>query len=82
MTADKTTKLQIQEKKKLIRRLVQNDIPESVAKAAVQSVRTLNFKECFLWTMEYGFDEDLVMHRQKEFDNELSRNITLFIFFT
>ena len=81
LTADETTDSQIQNKKKVIRHLVQNDISESVAKAAVQSVRTLNFDECFLWAMEYGFDDDLVMHLQNEFDNELGRNITLFFFF-
>ena len=81
LVADKTTDSQIQKKKKVIRRLVQNDISESAAKAAVQSVRTLDLDECYLWAMEYGFDEDLVIRLQNEFDNELGKNITLFIFF-
>ena len=74
MAADETTDSQIQKKSKVVRKLVQNHVSESIAKAAVQSVGTLDFDECFLWAMDYGFDEDLVMRLQNNFDNELGRN--------
>ena len=78
LAADKASDSQIQKKKKVIRHLVQNDISESAAKAAVQSVKTLDFDDCYLWAVEYGFDEDLVMCLQNEFDYELGKNIIYF----
>ena len=61
----------IQKKKRIVRNLVQNDISESAAKAAVQAVGSLDVDECFLWAMEYDYDTDRVTALQRDFDEEL-----------
>uniref|UniRef100_H2XPN8 Uncharacterized protein n=2 Tax=Ciona intestinalis TaxID=7719 RepID=H2XPN8_CIOIN len=59
-----------QKKKKLVRRLVDMEITQNIAKAAVQSVRNLDLDECYLWALENEFEDDSVLDLARQFDEE------------
>ncbi|XP_078489225.1 E3 ubiquitin-protein ligase rnf213-alpha-like [Ciona intestinalis] len=68
-----------QKKKKLVRRLVDMEITQNIAKAAVQSVRNLDVDECYLWALENEFEDDSVLDLARQFDEEVGK-MKLFIY--
>ncbi|XP_076818192.1 E3 ubiquitin-protein ligase rnf213-alpha-like [Clavelina lepadiformis] len=62
----------IQKKTKVVRKLVASDLPENVAKAAVQAVSSLDVDECYLWGLEHGYLEDDVDRLKDAFDEEMA----------
>jgi len=69
------TETNLEKKKKIVRSLVQGELAENVAKAAVQATKSLDPDDCYLWALENEFDEEKVTRLQKEFDAEMGRLI-------
>ena len=59
----------------MIRQLIELEVSEHVAKAAVQNVKSLDLDECYMWTFDVDEDDDEEMIDQlvKEFEQEESR---------
>jgi len=65
------TESNLEKKKKIVRSLVQGELAENVAKAAVQATKSLDPDDCYLWALENEIDEEKVTRLQKEFDAEM-----------
>ena len=63
----------LDKKKRVIRKLVQLELTEKVAKAAVQCVPSLDVDDCYLWALEYGTEEEVVAEHLRKFDEEVGR---------
>ena len=59
----------------MIRQLIELEVSEHVAKAAVQKVKSLDLDESYMWTFDVDEDDDEEMIDQlvKEFEQEESR---------
>ena len=70
---DNAVDSRIDKKKRVIRKLVQLELSEKVAKAAVQCVPSLDVDECYLWALENGNEESIIAEQQKSFDEEVGK---------
>ena len=68
--ASDTCESKLEKKKKVIRGLVHLEISEETAKAAVQSVPSLDVDECYLWALANQCDESLIDEMQRNFEEE------------
>lgn len=63
----------------MVRKLVQGELAENVAKAAVQEVKNLDVDECYLWALENEFDEENIQRLVRDFDKEMGKSCTTFV---
>ena len=66
-----TSESNLEKKKRVIRKLVELEIAEDIAKAAVQCVIPLDEEECYYWAMENANNRTLIAESRRSFDEEM-----------